>query len=103
MSVKILQNVRAISDERGVQPLTTYKAGDTFPTDEPWQRAIADNLIRGGMAEEAKVVSPSETKAIEPERARNADGTLIGDDKSTPDKNEAWVGGKAPKKAKSSD
>ena len=55
MSVKILQNVRAISDERGVQPLTTYKAGDTFPTDEPWQRAIADNLIRGGMAEETKV------------------------------------------------
>jgi hypothetical protein len=99
MSVKILQNVRAISDERGVQPLTTYKAGDTFPTDEPWQRAIADNLIRGGMAEEAKVVSPSETKAIEPERARNADGTLIGDDKSTPDTNEAWVGGKAPKKS----
>jgi hypothetical protein len=98
MSVKILQNVRAISDERGVQPLTTYKAGDTFPTDEPWQRAIADNLIRGGMAEETKVVSPSETKAIEPERARNADGTLIGDDKSTPDINEAWVGGEAPKK-----
>ena len=99
MSVKILQTVRAISDERGVQPLTTYKAGDTFPTDEPWQRAIADNLIRGGLAEEAKVVSPSETKAIEPERARNADGTLIGDDKSTPDTNEAWVGGKAPKKS----
>lgn len=98
MSVKILQTVRAISDERGVQPLTTYKAGDTFPTDEPWQRAIADNLIRGGLAEEAKVVSPSETKAIEPERARNADGTLIGDNKSTPDVNEAWVGGEAPKK-----
>ena len=98
MSVKILQNIRAISDERGVQPLATYKAGDTFPTDEPWQRAVADNLIRGGLAEEAKVVSPSETKVIEPERARNADGTLMGDDKSTPDVNEAWVGGEAPKK-----
>jgi hypothetical protein len=100
MSVKILQTVRAISDERGVQPLTTYKAGDTFPTNEPWQRAIADNLIRGGLAEEAKVVSPSETKANAPERARNADGTLVGDDKSTPNKNEAWVGGKAPMKSK---
>ncbi len=98
MTVKILQKVSAISDEHGVQPLTQYQAGDTFPTYEPWQRAVADSLIRGGLAEEAKVVSPSETKVIEPERARNADGTLMGDDKSTPDVNEAWVGGEAPKK-----
>lgn len=100
MAVKILQKVSAISDEHGVQPLTQYQAGDTFPTNEPWQRAVADNLIRGGLAEEAKVVSPSETKDNTPERARNADGTLIGDDKSTPNKNEAWVGGKAPMKSK---
>tara|TARA_R110002096_G_scaffold52039_7_gene135721 strand:- start:1276 stop:1596 length:321 start_codon:yes stop_codon:yes gene_type:complete len=98
MAVKVLQILSAISDERGVQPLTVYKAGDTFPTDEPWQRTIADSLIRGGMAEETKVVSPSETKTVEPERARNADGTLMGDNKSTPDINEAWVGGEAPKK-----
>tara|TARA_A100001201_G_C4046803_1_gene188464 strand:- start:353 stop:571 length:219 start_codon:yes stop_codon:yes gene_type:complete len=31
-------------------------------------------------------------------RARKKDGTFRGDDKSTPDVNEAWVGGKAPKK-----
>ena len=99
MTVKILQKVSSISDEHGVRPLTQYQAGDTFPTYEPWQRAIADSLIKAGLAEEAKVVSPSETKAFAPERARNADGTLIGDDKSTPDVNEAWVGGKAPKKS----
>ena len=36
--------------------------------------------------------------AGEPERARDDNGHLIGDDKKTPTFNEAWVGGKAPKK-----
>tara|TARA_R100001082_G_scaffold74719_1_gene43177 strand:+ start:1191 stop:1466 length:276 start_codon:yes stop_codon:yes gene_type:complete len=31
-------------------------------------------------------------------RARTKKGTYKGDDKSTPNVNEAWVGGKAPKK-----
>ena len=33
-----------------------------------------------------------------PKRARNKKGTYKADDKSTPDVNEAYVGGKAPKK-----
>jgi len=33
-----------------------------------------------------------------PERARDEKGRLVGDDKSTPTINEAWVGGQAPKK-----
>ena len=33
-----------------------------------------------------------------PKRARTAKGRYKGDDKSTPDVNEAWEGGKAPKK-----
>ena len=33
-----------------------------------------------------------------PKRARSKDGRYRGDDKTTPDINEAWVGGKAPKK-----
>ena len=33
-------------------------------------------------------------------RARNSDGTLKADDPSTPDVNEAYVGGKKPKKTK---
>jgi len=44
------------------------------------------------------VVQPTETKADAPQRARNDDGTLKGDDPSTPDVNEAWEGGQAPKK-----
>jgi hypothetical protein len=35
---------------------------------------------------------------VNPVRARNQDGTLKGDDLSTPDVNEAWEGGKAPAK-----
>jgi hypothetical protein len=34
----------------------------------------------------------------EPVRARDDKGRLVGDDKSTPHFNEAWVGGQAPKK-----
>jgi hypothetical protein len=33
-----------------------------------------------------------------PKRARSADGKLKADDPTTPDVNEAWEGGKAPKK-----
>ena len=35
-----------------------------------------------------------------PKRARTKKGRYRKDDKSTPDVNEAWVGGKAPKKKK---
>lgn len=57
------------------------------------------------LEENGVVVAPvkEETpKPVEPVRARNEDGTLKGDDVSTPDVNEAWVGGKAPKKKASS-
>jgi hypothetical protein len=33
-----------------------------------------------------------------PERSRDEDGGFIADDKATPEVNEAWKGGKAPKK-----
>ena len=36
----------------------------------------------------------------EPKRARNKKGKFVADDKSTPDYNEAWEGGKAPEKGK---
>ena len=39
-------------------------------------------------------------KEEKPKRARTKKGTYKADDKSTKDVNEAWVGGKAPKKGK---
>ena len=35
-----------------------------------------------------------------PKRARDTKGRYKGDDKSTPDVNEAWIGGKSPKRKK---
>lgn len=49
---------------------------------------------------EVKPHSIKEKKPSEPIRARNEDGTLKGDDPSTPNVNEAWEGGKAPAKKK---
>ena len=46
-------------------------------------------------AEQAEII---ELVADKPKRARTAKGRYKGDDKSTPDVNEAWAGGKAPKK-----
>jgi len=39
--------------------------------------------------------------SLTPKRARDEDGQYIGDDKSTPNYNEAWKSGKSPKKKKS--
>ena len=41
-----------------------------------------------------------EATKTKPKRARTKKGTYRADDKSTKDVNEAWVGGKAPKKRK---
>jgi len=41
--------------------------------------------------------TPAPEPVVEPKRARNGKGHYIKDDPSTP-QNEAWVGGKAPKK-----
>ena len=38
--------------------------------------------------------------SVKPKRARTKSGKQKADDKSTKDVNEAWVGGKAPKKSK---
>ena len=49
-------------------------------------------MVEAGMA--------LELGASKPKRARNAKGQVQSDDPSTPDVNEAWEGGKAPKKKK---
>ena len=47
------------------------------------------------------IFSLSETKVEEkPKRARGKKGRYLADDKFTKDVNEAWVGGKAPKKTR---
>ena len=41
-----------------------------------------------------------ESKPVEPKRARDDKGHFVADDPKTPNVNEAWVGGEAPKKPK---
>jgi hypothetical protein len=61
-----------------------------------------EQFVANGWAMEVKMDSVEETIEVEAEveikRARNEKGHLVGDDKSTPDVNEAWEGGEAPKK-----
>ena len=44
--------------------------------------------------------TPEEKRLAKPKRARTEKGRYRGDDKSTEFTNEAWVGGKAPKRDK---
>lgn len=49
---------------------------------------------------ELKPLDKADVITAKPKRARTKKGRFVADDKSTPDINEAWVGGKAPKKKK---
>ena len=68
--------------------VTVYKGNDHAIIEE-------SDLSRFEEAGWSKVKKAKAT--TKPKRARNADGTLKADDPSTPE-NEAWEGGKAPKK-----
>jgi len=59
-------------------------------------------ILRGLKDSVLRLVSPTNFTLTddEPKRARTGKGRYKGDDKSTKDVNEAWVGGKAPKKKK---
>ena len=53
--------------------------------------------VRG---EDRRKVDRGNDRRSKPKRARTKKGRYRGDDKSTPNVNEAWVGGKTPKKRK---
>ena len=48
----------------------------------------------------ATICCEGDCHTVTPKRARGKKGKFLADDKSTKDVNEAWVGGKAPKKKK---
>ena len=56
--------------------------------------AVEDATVELESFEDAPVIK------AKPKRARTKKGTYVADDKSTPEVNEAWEGGKAPKKKK---
>jgi hypothetical protein len=64
--------------------MSVYKNGEHALIEED---QLADFKKGGWSTTEQKKA----TTTAKPKRARNADGTLKGDDKSTPNVNEAWV------------
>ena len=96
---KILVPKPAIADEHATE-MVLHKADDIVESKGTWQEEIMDTFVQNGWAMEIKVDSVKETVQVEAEvkRARNKKGQLKADDLSTPDVNEAWEGGEAPKK-----
>lgn len=93
---KILVPKPASSNKDGTD-IKLYQADEVVDAKEGWQEDIMSTFIENGWAMEVKVSKGGEEEG-EPVRARNDKGQLQGDDPSTPDVNEAWEGGEAPKK-----
>jgi len=99
---KIIVPKPASSNEKGTD-IRLYKANEIIDSAGQWQDDVMDTFINNGWAMEVKVDSIEETVEVEAEvqevkRARNDKGQLKADDLSTPEVNEAWEGGVAPKK-----
>ena len=99
---KIVVPKPASSNEYGTE-VKLYQADEIVESERTWQEDVMDKFVENGWAIEVKVDSTEETLEVEADvkevkRARNEKGQLIGDDPDTPDVNEAWEGGKAPKK-----
>jgi len=82
MPVVMLQNAKGMADASGAIS-KLYVAGDILPTEQPWQRRLADLFISAGYAQETKVVAPAETKGTGP------DAEARGDERSKPAKKRA--------------
>ena len=67
--------------------------------DEILEKAIQNaEVVLKKFDDELKAGKIYEVAKTKPKRARTKKGTYKADDKSTPDVNEAWQGGKAPSK-----
>lgn len=75
-----------------------YIKDEIVETSEAWQESLMDAFVENGWAIETKEEVISDVEEAEPVRARNDKGHYIADDPSTPDVNEAYEGGVAPKK-----
>ena len=96
-SYKILVPKPASSNKDGTD-VKLYLADEIVDAKESWQDDVMQTFVENGWAMEGKVEASAEESSEPIKRARNEDGTLKGDDPSTPDVNEAWEGGEAPKK-----
>jgi len=77
-----------------------YKLDEIVDATEAWQEEIMNTFVANGWAMETKVEATADVEQAEPVRARNDKGHYKKDDPNTPDINEAYKGGKAPKVTK---
>jgi len=77
-----------------------YVHNEIVEAKEDWQKELMSAFVENQWAMEVKVENTSDVEQAEPVRARNDKGQLVGDNPDTPDVNEAWEGGEAPKTAK---
>lgn len=89
---KVLVPKPAASNANGTD-VRLYQAGEIVEASESWLEEVMEAFVANDWAMELKVAA-----APEPKRARKDDGTYQSDDPATPDVNEAWEGGEAPKK-----
>ena len=83
--------------------MAKYKAKDSYKDAENkyFQYGTEKLLITGGTVEVEDFDSLPKSiqehlEEVKPKRARNKKGQLVGDNPDTPDKNEAYEGGKEP-------
>lgn len=92
---------QAVEDQKKNE-LVLDKCPYTGAKAEPVNPQITDAVTQVAPVPVAEEVAPApvveEVAPAKPKRARTAKGKLKADDKSTPDVNEAWDGGKAPAK-----
>ena len=74
--------------------VTFFTPPPVIKVDEVKKAKVIKEAVKEATVELDKFEKPIKSA---PKRARNK-GRYVADDKSTPDVNEAWVGGKAPKK-----
>lgn len=98
---KILVPKPVAVDEQGLE-VKLMTADSVVEADSDVMSANMQTFVENGWAIEVKMDSVDETveveAEVEPKRARNEKGQLVGDDPDTPDVNEAWESGEAPKK-----
>ena len=89
----------AAIDDLGME-VKLFTVDEIVEADSDVMKANMETFINNGWAMEVKIDSVDEKVEVpaEVKRARNEKGQLQADDPSTPDVNEAWEGGKAPKK-----
>lgn len=96
-SFKIIVPKVGATNELGTES-KLYVLDEVVEAKEDWQKSLMDAFVQNSWAIEVKVEDTSDIETAEPVRARNDKGHYVADDPTTPDVNEAYEGGKAPKK-----